>query len=92
MGKVLGVALIVVGIVLGVYLDIWVLLVGGITEIVNGFTAQPVNGGQVAWGFVRAFVLAGAGVFVTFWLLIVPGVALVAGSRPRFALRRRRTR
>jgi len=88
MRKFFGVLLIIVGIAVGVYIDIWLCLIGGIEEIVSGATAQPVNGTQIAWGFVRAFVFTGIGVFVA-WILVAVGAG-VAGSKPRLRLRRPR--
>jgi hypothetical protein len=68
--KLLGVLLILGGVVLAVWLDLFVFFIGGINKIVDGFNANPNNGHEIAWGFVRAIVFTGLGV--------VAGVIVVA--------------
>lgn len=67
MSKIAGVLLIVATIAAGIYFDIVVMLVGGITEIVHGATAHPVSGSQIGWGVVH-LVFSGIGVFAAFLL------------------------
>lgn len=51
--KLLGIALILGGIALGIWLGIVYGLVGGITQVVNGLKATPANSSDIAWGIVR---------------------------------------
>lgn len=57
----------------GIYVDVVLLLVGGINEIVKGATAHPINGDLVGWGIAHV-VFCGVGVFVA----ILLGIGLTA--------------
>lgn len=81
MRKVLGVLMIAIGILGGVVADIIFFFVGGIEQIIRGFQATPINGGDVTWGFVRAIPLNGVCLVVGIIFLTIPGIALLA-SRP----------
>lgn len=80
MRKFFGILLIILGIAVGIYVDVWIFFVGGITEIVNALNMHPIDGAQVAWGCVKTFLLTGVGIFVTFWILMVPGFALIGST------------
>lgn len=88
--KILGVLVIIGGIVVGVYVDIWLLLVGGIKEIVAGVTATPMNGDQIAWGIVRAVVFDGLGLILA-WVCIVVGIMLLTGVAPKMRRTKKRS-
>lgn len=74
--KTTGVLMILGGIVLGLYVGLYFMFVGGIMSIVNGATADPVNAGSIAWGVVR-IVFSGAVGAISAWVLIIPGAALL---------------
>jgi hypothetical protein len=88
--KVLGTLLIVVGIIAGVYLDIWVLFVGGILEFIQGVKATPTDTNAVVWGIVKTILLAGGGSALTLILLIFPGLSMVGIGVTRGSHRRPR--
>lgn len=79
MKAILGIAMCVGGVALGVYVGIWVCLVGGIVDVINGFGASPFDALGIAWGVVKVLFTGVAGV-VSAYLLIIPGVALVASA------------
>lgn len=78
--KLLGAALIVAGVCLGVYVGLVVLFIGGIIDVVRGAEADPADATRIAWGIVKALVLAeGTGALVAF---VVAGIGTaVFGSR-----------
>lgn len=61
--------LIFAGFVLGVYVGLWLMFVGGIIAIVNAVQADPVNGSAIAWGIVRIVFASTAGGIVAVFLI-----------------------
>lgn len=51
MRKILQVLIVVGSIILGLYVGIWLMLAGGITQIINGL--NPLNGIQIAIGICK---------------------------------------
>lgn len=80
---VVGVLLILAGLALGIYAGLVLCFVGGILQIVDGATAHPVSGSDIAWGAVRALVLPEIVGGIAFLLLGAPGIALI-GSRKKY--------
>jgi hypothetical protein len=74
--RIFGILIILGGIVLAVWLDLFVLFIGGINEIIAGFNATPHNGHEIAWGFVRTILFTGLGT-VAGVIVILIGAALV---------------
>lgn len=72
MKKTIGILIAIVGIALGIYVGIWLMLVGGITQIVNSI--NPVNGLGIALGIAR-IVFCEIGGFIA-WLGVVIGSAI----------------
>lgn len=62
--KAIGTLLFVVAILVGIYVAVWFCVVGGIAQIIDGFT-DPVNLWLVAFGAVR-FLLAAVLGWATF--------------------------
>jgi uncharacterized membrane protein len=78
MKALMGIVLVLAGIVLGVYVGVWVMFVGGIVAVVEAIKADPVNSLGIAWGIVRIVFASTATVaIISFWLLALPGVALL---------------
>ncbi len=69
MKKIIGILIAIVGIVLGIYVGIWLMLAGGITQIVNSI--NPINGLGIAFGIAR-IVFCEIGGFIA-WLGIAIG-------------------
>lgn len=83
MKKLLGFLLILAGAALGLYVGGWLCLIGGIVDVVDGTKATPTNGGLIAWGLVKALLLAGLAGVVAFWVLAAPGVGLLFSKKRR---------
>ena len=69
MKQMLGILIAIVGITLGIYVGVWLMFIGGITQIVNSI--NPVNGLGIAFGIVR-IIFGGIGGFIA-WLGVVIG-------------------
>ena len=52
MKKILAIIISLLGIGLGLYLGVYVLLYGGIMQIINNI--DPLNTSQLVWGIIRA--------------------------------------
>ena len=69
MKKIIGILITIIGIVLGIYVGVWLMFIGGITQIVNSI--NPINGSGIAFGIVR-IVFCEIGGFIA-WLGIAIG-------------------
>lgn len=72
MKKVIGILIAIIGIILGIYVGIWLMLAGGITQIVNSI--NPINGLGIALGILR-IIFCEVGGFIA-WLGIVIGLEI----------------
>ena len=59
-----GLVLIIAGIALGIYVGLWLMIVGGIIQVVNAFQVDPVSAPDVAIGIMRFWFGGAAGVLV----------------------------
>ncbi|OME54078.1 hypothetical protein BSK59_15975 [Paenibacillus odorifer] len=77
MKKLLGVLGILAGIVLGVYLGLWVCFVGGgidiIQQIAYIFNGTDVSGLAILWGVVKMCIASVVG-WLSFIILFVPSI------------------
>ena len=69
MKKIIGILIAIAGIALGIYVEAWLMFIGGITQIVNSI--NPVNGLGIAIGIVFCEI----GGFIA-WLGIAIGSAI----------------
>lgn len=72
MKKIIGILIAIVGIALGIYVGVWLMFIGGITQIVNSI--NPVNGLGIAFGIARIVFCEIGGLIV--WLSVVIGSAI----------------
>lgn len=72
MKKIIGILIAIAVIILGIYVGIWLMLVGGIIQIVNSI--NPINGLGIALGILR-IIFCEVGGFIA-WLGIVIGSAI----------------
>lgn len=72
MKKIIGILIAIVGIALGIYVSVWLMLAGGITQIVNSI--NPVNGLGIAFGIIRIVFCEIGGLIA--WLGIAIGSAI----------------
>lgn len=79
MKTILGITLIALGIIAGIYCGIWWAFIGGIVAVVDAIRAPNLEALGLACGIVRIFFAGGIG-----WLaalaLIFPGAALYAAG------------
>lgn len=75
--NVAGVLLVLLGVVAGLYVGGWLLFIGGVVDVVNGVKATPTDGGMIAWGVIKALVLAEVVGALAFWACALPGLSLV---------------
>lgn len=87
---VAGIALIIAGVVLGIWLGLVVMFVGGIVQIVDAVKSDPVSGGDIAWGIVRLMFASVVGT-IAFWMCAGAGAGLLTSAEKskRFRGRRR---
>lgn len=78
--QMLGFLLIVAGIVLGVYVGVWVCFIGGIVGIIEAISAPELVAMTVALNVAKIF-LAGVSGFLSAILLMIPGYAMIVGKR-----------
>ncbi len=69
------------GIALAVYVSVFVLLLNGITDVINGAQDNPTNAGKVAWGIIQIFPLTELSATLILWACW--GLAAVIGLRER---------
>jgi hypothetical protein len=79
MRALIGWLIALAGIALGVWLDIFVFLVGGIKEVIDGFSAHPHISGDIAWGLVKCIAFNGLGI-VAAVLIVLFGIAVGKSS------------
>ena len=76
MKAIIGLILIIAGIVLGLYVGIWVCFIGGIVQVIDQIRAPELTATIVAWGIAKIF-LAGLFGWLSAMLGIIPGYALL---------------
>lgn len=70
-----GLALIVAGVILGLYVGLWLLFIGGIAQIINGIK-MDFNALYIAVGIAR-IMMSGVAGFASALILIIPGRAII---------------
>lgn len=70
----LGIACVIGAIVLGFYVGVYVMFIGGIVQAIDGVKASPTDARDIAVGIVRIMFAAFAG-----WLAFLLGVFVSAG-------------
>jgi len=80
MKTILGLILISVGVVVGLYVGFWWAFIGGITQIVNAVIAPEVIATTVAWGVAKVVFASLLG-WISALVFIIPGWGLVTSGR-----------
>lgn len=82
--KILGVLIVLGGVVLGVWIDVFVMLFGGIQLIVAGLNADPMNSSDIGWGVIH-LVFCGIGAIVAVVVVMLGAAMFKFGrfARPR---------
>ena len=68
-----GMIMILAGVALGLYMGLWICMIGGIVDMVNNFPHDVVG---VLWGAVKFFFSGLAG-YASAFLLIAPGAVML---------------
>lgn len=74
MKKIIGILIAIVGIALGIYVGVWLMFIGGITQIVNSI--NPVNGLGIAFGIARIVFCEIGGLIVLLSVVIGSAIGL----------------
>lgn len=72
----IGLALILLGVVAGLYVGLWVCFIGGIVGLIEAVRAPNLVALDVAWNIAKIF-LAGAAGWLSALVFIFPGRALL---------------
>ena len=76
MRQIVGILIILGGIVLGLYVGLWVCFIGGIVQLINEIKSpEAVVAINIAWGIAK-IVFAGLFGWLAGLLLIIPGLAM----------------
>lgn len=73
---IVGVLLMFIGVILGLYVGGWVMFVGGIVQIIEAIKASPVEAMGVACGALRVVCAAFVG-GICFWVSFLLGLGFV---------------
>lgn len=76
MKQLIGVAMVIGSVFFGLYVGLYVCFIGGIVDIINQIKSpNAVEAMSVAWGIAK-IVFSGVFGWVSFMLLLFPGIAL----------------
>ena len=75
MRQLLGIGLIILGVILGLYLGVWVMLIGGVIQIAKSIQPEVIATG-IAWGVVRIILSSLVG-WLSALICIVSGKLLL---------------
>jgi hypothetical protein len=77
MKGIIGIILIVLGIILGIYVGVWFCFIGGIIQVLDAIKITPIPSMPIAIGIFR---IIGAGFcgFFSAIALIIPGITMIA--------------
>jgi hypothetical protein len=76
----LGVLMIIVGIVLGLYMGVWWAFIGGIVDIITVVKAETMVASTLAIGIAKVIFATAIG-WISGMLLLIPGIALVQSAK-----------
>jgi len=74
-----GLLLVILGVALGLYVGVWLCLIGGIVQFVEAVKMTPVDAWGIAYGIARFFLASLCGL-ASAMLLVIPGAALINKS------------
>lgn len=72
MKTITGLLLIIVGVLLGLYVGVWVSFIGGIVDVIHQIRAPELSTMALAWGIAKIFC-AGLFGWLSAFVFIVPG-------------------
>jgi len=71
--NILGIALIVVGILLGLYVGLWVMFIGGIMGLASGFDLHTLTATLIGINVIKIFLAGFVG-----WMIAYVGITIGA--------------
>jgi len=74
--QLLGILCVLSAFIVGIWLGIFVMLIGGIIQFVQAFQVNPISAYEIACGLVRVFCSGIVG-WLSFGVLLAFGVALL---------------
>lgn len=80
MKLILGLLLVIAGILLGLYVGLWLMLIGGIVGIVEQIKAPEIDAMKLALNIVK-IPFAGFVGTVSAFVLIIPGMAFITSQK-----------
>lgn len=75
----IGIIVCISSILLGLYLGLWVCIVGGVAAVINGFQSDPWNGIQIGMGVLRFLSASIVGMF-SFFVGYFSGLGIIGIS------------
>ncbi len=81
---ILGIIFLIGAVLGGLYVGLWLCLVGGIVQIIEGAKATPIASMDIALGVLRFFCTALAGWGTFFIGVFISGAFLNSASRRRY--------
>jgi len=76
---IIGILMILSGVVLGVYVALWICFIGGIVQLIEAVKIAPIDSMGVGVGILRIVCTAISG-WIIFLILLIPGIATIRSS------------
>jgi hypothetical protein len=76
MKEFIGIMLMLASIVIGLYVGVWLMFVGGIIQVIDAFQSTPIASLDVALGLLRVFCASFVG-WLSFAVLFVMGKSML---------------
>lgn len=71
----LSILCIIFGAILGTYVGLWLLCIGGIAQIVNAAQITPIDGFGIIIGILKLICSGGVGVIIA-WIGLIAGIMI----------------
>lgn len=79
----LGTLFAIAAVVLGVYVGLFVMFIGGITDLIDGAKADPTDSKMVAWGVVKMLLGSISGWIVAYFFIALSAFCFTGVSRSK---------
>jgi hypothetical protein len=73
---ILGLIMIIAGVIIGVYIGVWLMFIKGLVQIIEGAKHEPVNAMWIALGIFRVIASSFVG-WLSSILLMIPGFVIL---------------
>jgi hypothetical protein len=75
----IGILLVVLGVIFGLYIGVWILFVGGVVQISESMQSNPMQSYGIAMGFLKIIFASFVGLICGF-MGIIPGFYMIEKS------------